>query len=519
MARKKVIIELSEQDRTSLQERVKSCHLTQLEIAQQLGMSQGAFNRAINGKGNDGFTPQRYNALVAILDIANKPARKAQRKTSTTSVQPKENLVHGILKCEDGYEDISNVDELIQLAHHYEAKIATAPIEVKSNGKPLMRDLLKDLHREMEKADEADVSSFTSFLKEHCELPLMVYGNGACTSARYLALLYSMFEGCGYSLTTYEANAYSDAALAKAKHVLVTSSGSGVDAPFLAEKLLQLCPQNTALLTRSNSRKTRFNKPIVNKTKRLFEEQGLVDNIFSFDNGEISNGFIAIRSMFFDLSVIYRAFFGGTVADKIHINPILKENFIYRLNDESVSSEYTLPSLTQIKNVVVLHGNYAKPIAYDLESKLVEGGVASVSVSDYRNFCHGRFIFLSNHVENEKNPIIKSDTVLVLLVTPREKHIVSDLLNNVVPPQFPIALIETDHEDALSTIDLLVKENAFACVFGEVHGFNLNSPLNYASIDKEYPRPSDAYMKDFKQYGCHRASWDGNDVESVTHKP
>lgn len=519
MARKKVIIELSEQDRTSLQERVKSCHLTQLEIAQQLGMSQGAFNRALNGKGNDGFTPQRYNALVAILDKASKFKRKAQRKTSTTSVLHTSTLVHGILKCEDSYEDISSVDELIQLARCYEAKIATAPIEVKSNGKPLMRDLLKDLHTEMEKADEADVSTFTSFLKEHCELPLMVYGNGACTSARYLALLYSMFEGCGYSLTTYEANAYSDAALARAKHVLVTSSGSGVDAPFLAERLLQLCPQNTALLTRSNFRKTRFNKPIVNKIKRMFEEQGLEDNVFSFDEGESSNGFIAIRSTFFDLSVIYRAFFGGTVADKIHINPILKENFIYRLNDESVSSEYTLPSLTQIKNVVVLHGNYAKPIAYDLESKLVEGGVASVSVSDYRNFCHGRFIFLSNHVENEKNPIIKSDTVLVLLVTPREKHIVSDLLNNIVPPQFPIALIETDHEDALSTIDLLVKENAFACVFGEVHGFNLNSPLNYASIDKEYPRPSDAYMKDFKQYGCHRASWDGNDVESVTHKP
>lgn len=243
MPRTKKHIQLTIEQLADLQQKVKAAPITQLEIAQKLGISSACFNRALKGKGNDGFSQERYDALVCLLDEVARPKRKAKCKGGQKAVPSKYGLVHGILKCEDGYEDISDVNELIQLAHRYELKIATAPIEVKSNGKPLMRELLLNLREEFIKADAADVSTFTSFLKEHCELPLMVYGNGACTSARYLALLYSMFEGCGYPLTTYEANAYSDAALAKAKHILVTSSGSGVDAPFLAERLLKLCPQ------------------------------------------------------------------------------------------------------------------------------------------------------------------------------------------------------------------------------------------------------------------------------------
>ena len=39
-------------------------------------------------------------------------------------------------------------------------------------------------------------------------------------------------------------------------------------------------------------------------------------------------------------------------------------------------------------------------IPLNLEGKLTESGLATAMVSDYRNYCHGRFIFTSNHLED-----------------------------------------------------------------------------------------------------------------------
>nr|ANG65663.1 hypothetical protein [uncultured bacterium G1] len=65
-----------------------------------------------------------------------------------------------------------------------------------------------------------------------------------------------------------------------------------------------------------------------------------------------------------------------------------------------------------VKNYVVLHGSWGMPVAHNFEGKVVETGLAGATVCDYRNYCHGRFIYTSNHLK---------DSAVVLLVSPREK--------------------------------------------------------------------------------------------------
>ncbi len=59
--------------------------------------------------------------------------------------------------------------------------------------------------------------------------------------------------------------------------------------------------------------------------------------------------------------------------------------------------------------VQVLHGGWGAPVATDLESKVNESALASAQLADYRNFGHGRHLWLAKRA---------AETVVVALVTP-----------------------------------------------------------------------------------------------------
>ena len=137
---------------------------------------------------------------------------------------------------------------------------------------------------------------------------------------------------------------------------------------------------------------------------------------------------------------------------------------------------------------------------------LAESGMVSAQVTDYRNFCHGRFIFASNHTRHEniykrecdqdKNHVLpESDTAVILLVTPDERKIADNFRKigyknrQVLPIETPIITIETDFKDPLAAIDLHIKASVFIDDLGENHRDNNPfSPVNYSKIDKRYPK-------------------------------
>ena len=116
-------------------------------------------------------------------------------------------------------------------------------------------------------------------------------------------------------------------------------------------------------------------------------------------------------------------------------------------------------------------------MANNLEGKLVECGLAQAGVYDYRNYCHGRFIFTSNHLE---------DSAIILIVTPRERDIVART-RAFLPATTKLVIIETAHDAPEASLDLLIRSTEFFHTLCSATGVNPESPKNPGRIDKRKP--------------------------------
>ena len=97
--------------------------------------------------------------------------------------------------------------------------------------------------------------------------------------------------------------------------------------------------------------------------------------------------------------------------------------------------------------VQVLHGGWAAPVATDLESKLNESALAAAQLADYRNFGHGRHLWLAKRA---------TETVVVALVTPGTAAIAESTLK-LFPKDIPVIRLETSLNGPAGTLDLLLQ--------------------------------------------------------------
>jgi hypothetical protein len=108
--------------------------------------------------------------------------------------------------------------------------------------------------------------------------------------------------------------------------------------------------------------------------------------------------------------------------------------------------------------VQVLHGGWGSPVATDLESKLNESALAAAQLADYRNFGHGRHLWLAKRA---------AETVVVALVTPGTAAIAESTLK-VFPKSIPVVRLETSLEGPAGTIDLLLQSFHLVDRIGEM---------------------------------------------------
>lgn len=104
--------------------------------------------------------------------------------------------------------------------------------------------------------------------------------------------------------------------------------------------------------------------------------------------------------------------------------------------------------------VQVLHGGWGAPVATDLESKLNESALAAAQLADYRNFGHGRHLWLARR---------EAETVVVALVTPGTAALAEATLK-IFPKSIRVVRLETHLDGPAGTIDLLLQ--AFHLVEG-----------------------------------------------------
>jgi hypothetical protein len=102
-------------------------------------------------------------------------------------------------------------------------------------------------------AEKQDVERLRRFLVENSNIPLYCFSSGGASSAlEYAALLYETNQGMAKALTPLMMASISDAALKKAKILIVTGDGNGCDEKYTSKRATQVNPQGTAAIVRDS---------------------------------------------------------------------------------------------------------------------------------------------------------------------------------------------------------------------------------------------------------------------------
>lgn len=337
-------------------------------------------------------------------------------------------------------------------------------------------------------ADGEEVSEHRQFLTEQPTMPMLFVGSGGSNGV-FSALLYGMNTGIGKAMTPLQFASLSDNAVKNSRILLLSKSGKNDDIVYAANRAVKINPTNTACLTFQDNE----------ENKMVDALRGTEAKVFMYDHPEIQDGFTSLRGKFYKHGLIYRAFTGANnISSKIEAYFDADSCFKYEVNGE----EGAPVGFEKIEHYLVLYGGFGEPVAADLESVFAETGLGSVQMCDYRNYCHGRFVFASNHTENDEEPRRYSNVAVVLLITPREQSLAKRIRKFVIPSKTPVVTIETSFENPLATLDLMIKANVLIAEIGEgAHGINPYSPQNYSGLDKRAPITAVKFKETLNKFG------------------
>lgn len=286
-------------------------------------------------------------------------------------------------------------------------------------------------------ARAADVGPLVDFVGEAHGRPLLAIGSGGSATAAHLAALLHRFNAGAFArhATPLEV-LLSEPNLGDGAALLLSASGKNRDVLAALERCTQRDTRAVATLC------TQSGSPLAAAARR--SERAYV---FEGDVPCGKDGFLATNSLLATCVVIARAY--GS-----------------KLPERSAFGSTALEELEGRATALVLHGGWASPVATDLESKLNESAIASAQVSDYRNFGHGRHLWLARRAR---------ETIVIVLVTPETAGI-ADRTRALLPPKVPVVELRTTHHGPAGTIDLLLQSFRLVGSLGELQGFDPGRP-------------------------------------------
>jgi len=350
-------------------------------------------------------------------------------------------------------------------------------------------DVLYDIHEELLWVAQQDVSLLTDFFRSDPHLPLVTCGmGGAKPAAHYLAMLYGAQGALAQAVTCYQLNAFSDEALRHSKVLISSSNGRNNDVKFVADRLKRLKHEHAANFTL-------FDNPD-NHVKKVISQLPGAHSVNLYGQGHYGNhhAFVDIDPVVSHFALIYKAVTGKTDFTELDF----ERQYTYTTNAGGAN----VPGLGDMEHFVVLYGHYGQPVAIDMDSKLVESGFASLQFNDYRDFTHGRFCFVGNHMERGR-------TAIVMLVSPREKDMVEkyyrrladDPKYQVLPSDVPIITLTTAFDSPLASVDLLLQWTKLYLDISAAHGLKDPYQPTCPNIDKRIPQSKVAFNRIFKDFG------------------
>lgn len=327
-----------------------------------------------------------------------------------------------------------------------------------------MTDTQTTLQTAIDQTLAADLDPIRDFLFSYPSEPLIATGSGGAeTAGEFAALLYGARGGVATAVSPYTLNSYSNAALKTAKILLVSKGGHNNDIVFATKRALAINPTNSAAVCFSDSDR--------NEARKAFLKAGS-DRCFVIPMKGVHDGFVSTGTSLSYFTLFTRVFQPDVNLEKYRALP--ESPFQNYRNDGTPLTE---ADFLQVKNFVILHGSWGRPVANNLEGKLVESGIATAGVYDYRNYCHGRFIYTSNHLE---------DSAIVMMISPRERDIASRI-RAFLPAATKLVIIETPCDAPEAALDLLIRTTEFFHSLCLATRVNPESPRNPGRIDKRVP--------------------------------
>ena len=324
-----------------------------------------------------------------------------------------------------------------------------------------MKEILEAI---LEQIAEADITPIRNFLFENPGEPLVATGSGGAEAAAdLLALLYGARGGVGTAVSPMTLNSFSDSALGTSKILLISKGGHNKDAVFASRRALEASPGRAAGFFLSDGDR--------NEARKLFLKAA-PERGFLVPMKGVRDGFVSTGTSIAYFALLVRLFQDSVRLDKYRSVP--EAPFRLRLKD---GTPLDTKAFRMVTNYIILSGSWGRPVALNLEGKLVETGVAGAEVYDFRNYCHGRFIYTSNHLE---------DSAVVKLVSPSEKEL-SGRIREFLPAKTKLVLIETECNAPESALDLLIRSTELFLELCNECGADPASPSNPGHIDKRKP--------------------------------
>jgi hypothetical protein len=264
-----------------------------------------------------------------------------------------------------------------------------------------------------------DVTTLERFVADVADLPLVAIGSGGSSTACHLTALLHRTRHQRPALFTTPLDVLSvPAGLHRAAVFFASASGKNKDAlAALDASIIEEAPAVAVVTLRAEN-------PL-----REAATSYLRARVFAADAPAGKDGYLATNSLMATCALVARAYGFAISLSKAPREPV----------DGAVFEDRHM--------VQVLHGGWGSPVATDLESKLNESALAAAQLADYRNFGHGRHLWLSKRA---------AETVVIALVTPGTRAIADSTLK-LFPKSIRVVRLETSLDGPDGTLDLLVQ--------------------------------------------------------------
>jgi hydroxymethylpyrimidine pyrophosphatase-like HAD family hydrolase len=286
-------------------------------------------------------------------------------------------------------------------------------------------------------ASSLPIDVMQRFVNETCDDSLIAVGSGGSAAAAHFAALLHRRVARGMSRHATPLELVLDEVALHARSILfLSASGKNTDILAAARAaVIAEIPRLGAICTRKGS-------PLASAVRAYSRGFVLDDPIPSG-----KDGYLATNSLLATIGTIARA--DGS------FDPV--EEAQYPIIDDSWKGR---------DSVVVLHGGWSSPIATDLESRLHESALLHVQISDYRNFGHGRHLWLAQR---------HSSTFVLTLITPETQALAMKTLR-LLPKDVPVVRLSTKHKGPSATIDLLIQALHWTLKTAEHFGIDPGKP-------------------------------------------